>query len=451
MSESTIVLVGPYKVDVRKGEGLRRTVAVELPATLLADRFKDLIAEYAAAMGTKGFRKGKIPSSLVVRRFGEDRLRNEAMQRVVAHVGDALGDDERLAPAGDAIEWQVVLSNDDAMVLSAEYEVMPSVSLERLGGFRVERPRVVVDAADVERAIETLRETRTTWTPVESGRPETGDRVSVRLTRLDGREDEDPGDEDGAFDFVLGRDKALEDVEAAVRALSPGEADDVDVVFPEDFHDERRAGARHRVRVELLGRCAPERPELDDDFARSLGDGDIESLEALTEVVARAIEHESESEAQSDARFRLLREVAKANVFEVPESWVDAFVRQRVEKTFRRAGREPKPEDVREACARVVADTDREEFETMVRMAAIQSEIIQKYGLRPSKREVVVGLKSRAREDGVSYREALQAYEPHGGIDFLRDRMAAARCFQLLESESEIVVAAPDEAPQPNP
>ena len=107
-----------------------------------------------------------------------------------------------------------------------------------------------------------MREQEGTWTPTDSGSPADGDRVSVRIERL-----EDDAAEPRPYEFVLGRDEAIPDVEAAIKSLEVGGTGEFTVRFPEDIEAEERRGKEDRLRISLDQRKQLVLPELDDAFA----------------------------------------------------------------------------------------------------------------------------------------------------------------------------------------
>jgi trigger factor len=211
------------------------------------------------------------------------------------------------------------------LVFELHVEVRPDVQLARTAGFRVERsPRLVTDE-HVREQVEQLREQRATWAPVED-KPMPGDMVTVMLATSD----EDGSMPEGKeYRLVLGSGQAIPGIEELVMETSPGQTTERPVRWPEDFPDEAQRGKTKTVRVTLKDVKRKSLPELDDAFAREVGDFD--SLDALHGAVRHDLTRSGEREAEAELRQRMVDQVIEANPFDIPQSWVNQMVQAYVE------------------------------------------------------------------------------------------------------------------------
>ena len=196
----------------------------------------------------------------------------------------------------------------------------PEIEISRLGGFKVERPAIEGLEEKVEGVLKRLREQNGAWQASEEGRPEADDMVSVEIERLE------DGAEGGAqpYQFVLGRGDAISDIEEAIKSLEVGQNGDFVVQFPDDFPNEERRGQEEHLRIRLESRHVLELPELDSDFAKSLGD--FEGIGDLVEKARSDVREELEQQVESVVRNRLIELILEANPFTVPVSMVDRYV-----------------------------------------------------------------------------------------------------------------------------
>jgi trigger factor len=165
-----------------------------------------------------------------------------------------------------------------------------------------------------------MREQKATWTPIEE-KPAPGDMVRVQLTTAD-ENGEFP--EAREYPLVLGSGQAIAGVEELIMELSPSESAERPVRWPDDFPDETQRGKTKTVRVTLLDVKRKALPPLDDAFAREVGD--FESLDALTTTVRKDLEEHASREADAGVRQQLVDNIAAANPFDVPPSWVNQVV-----------------------------------------------------------------------------------------------------------------------------
>jgi trigger factor len=173
----------------------------------------------------------------------------------------------------------------------------------------------------VAEQIETLRDQKASWAPVEE-KPREGDMVKVLLATPQGEGDEMP---DGSpYNLVLGGGQAIPGIEELVMELAPGETKERVVKWPDDFPDEAQRGQSKKVRVTLQEVKRKSAPALDDAFAREVGDFD--SLEALRTAVRTDLEEHASRDADASVRQQLLDQIAEANPFDVPPSWVHRMI-----------------------------------------------------------------------------------------------------------------------------
>ena len=307
------------QISVEEGERWRRTMSVTVPSGMVSSERRRLTGELAARVKLPGFRKGHVPSSVVEKRFG-DSLSREALDKLIgAAYREALSQQE-LSPISEGEVGNVQYEPDRDLTFSISFDVRPEIELSRLGGFKVERPPIEGLDNRLEEVLGRLREERGTWQPVDDGRPEDGDLVGVEIQRI---EDGEAG-EVQPYQLVLGQGDAIPDIEKAIKSLEVEGSGEFVVRFPDDFPNEERRGREEQLLVRLNSRQGLEVPELDADFAKSLGD--FANVDDLTEKIREDLEKEAAEQAESVVRGKLLDAILDANPFTVPVSMVDRYV-----------------------------------------------------------------------------------------------------------------------------
>ncbi len=307
------------QISVEEGERWRRTMSVTVPSGMVSSERRRLTGELAARVKLPGFRKGHVPSSVVEKRFG-DSLSRDALDKLIgAAYREALSQQE-LSPISEGEVGNVQYEPDRDLTFSISFDVRPEIELSRLGGFKVERPPIEGLDNRLEEVLGRLREERGTWQPVDDGRPEDGDLVGVEIQRI---EDGEAG-EVQPYQLVLGQGDAIPDIEKAIKSLEVEGSGEFVVRFPDDFPNEERQGREEQLLVRLNSRQGLEVPELDADFAKSLGD--FANVDDLTEKIREDLEKEAAEQAESVVRGKLLDAILDANPFTVPVSMVDRYV-----------------------------------------------------------------------------------------------------------------------------
>jgi trigger factor len=290
-----------------------------LKVTVPVDRVREAEAKalkyYVQRARLPGFRPGKAPAAVVRKRFG-DAIRQSVLEEVIRESWETARASESLKPITDPSIRNLKFEDGSPIEFDLLVEVRPELTLERTGGFRVERRVAAVADAAVEEQLARLQEQKATWIPVEGAKPSPGQMVRVEVAPLD---------EAGAgaaqpYDLVLGQNQAIPDLEERIMTLLPGEQTDAEVKFPEDHPDESRRGQSRRVRVTLHDVKRQDLPTLDDAFAREVGD--FENLDALRAAVRQDLEREATREADAQVRQTLVQQVVEANNVQAPESLV---------------------------------------------------------------------------------------------------------------------------------
>ncbi len=307
------------QISVEEGERWRRTMNVIVPSGVVSSERRRFTGELAARVKLPGFRKGHVPSSVVEKRFGQS-LSQEALDKLIgAAYREALSQQE-LKPISEGEVDNVQYEPDRDLTFSISFDVRPEIELSRLGGFKVERPAVNGLEDKLEQVLGRLREEKGTWQPLEEGKPEDGNLVGVEIQRMS---DGEVG-EAQPYQLVLGQGDAIPNIEEAIKSLEIDGSGDFVVRFPDDFPNEERRGQEEHLHIRLDSRQHLVLPELDAEFAKSLGE--FEGVEDLNEKIQADLEKEAEEQAESVVRGKLLDAILDANPFTVPVSMVDRYV-----------------------------------------------------------------------------------------------------------------------------
>ena len=307
------------QISVEEGERWRRTMNVIVPSGVVSSERRRFTGELAARVKLPGFRKGHVPSSVVEKRFGQS-LSREALDKLIgAAYREALSQQE-LNPISEGEVDNVQYEPDHDLTFSISFDVRPEIELSRLGGFKVERPAVNGLEDKLEQVLGRLREEKGTWQPLEEGKPEDGNLVGVEIQRMS---DGEVG-EAQPYQLVLGQGDAIPNIEEAIKSLEVDGSGDFVVRFPDDFPNEERRGQEEHLHIRLDSRQHLVLPELDAEFAKSLGE--FEGVEDLNEKIQADLEKEAEEQAESVVRGKLLDAILDANPFTVPVSMVDRYV-----------------------------------------------------------------------------------------------------------------------------
>ena len=307
------------EITPKKTDGVERLLQISVPIEDVRDAEEKAARRYATRVRLPGFRPGKAPAAMIKKKFA-DAIRQETLESLVQEAYKQVLEKEQFKLASQPHVHDVKFGDNEPLTFELHLEVRPEIELSRTQGFRVSRTERTVTDEQVREQIEQLREQRATWAPVED-RPAEGDMVTVVLATAD----ETGAMPDGKqYPLVLGAGQAIPGIEELIMEARQGETVERPVKWPDDFPDESQRAKTKTVRVTVQDVKRKTLPELDDAFAREVGD--FESLDALRKAVRDDLETNAQRESESEVRQRLLDDIIGANQFDVPPSWVSQLV-----------------------------------------------------------------------------------------------------------------------------
>jgi trigger factor len=292
---------------------LERRVSMSLPADDIEKQVDQRLKKLARSVRMPGFRPGKVPLKLVAQTYGP-QVRSEVMSDAVQKSFSNAVKEANLKVAGYP---QIERKND--FEFSATFEVYPEVKVGDLAGAGVEKPAVEVDDAALDKTLEILRKQRTKFEPAQ--RPaQDGDRLTVDFQgTIDGQPFQ--GGEAKDFAFALGEGRMLPAFETAARGMSAGETKTFELDFPADYHGKEVAGKKASFTMTLKKIDEPRLPELDAEFAKSLGVADGDTAKMRAEVRAN-VEREVKKRIEAKVKEQALQALLGATPLEIPKSLV---------------------------------------------------------------------------------------------------------------------------------
>lgn len=307
------------EITPKKSDGLERLIEVKVPIETVRDAEDRTAKRYATSARLPGFRPGKAPPAMIKKRF-KDAIRQQVIETLVQEAFQEVMDREQFKVASQPHVHDLKFEDGQPLSFELHVEVRPELNLARVEGFRVTRSVPTVDDEKVREQIEQIRDQRASWAPIDE-KPAPGDMVTVQLATADeGAEFPEPRE----YRIVLGGGQAIPGVEEVIMELTPGQTAERQVRWPEDFPDETQRGKTKPVRVTLEEVKRKSLPALDDAFAREVGD--FESLAALEATVRNDLLEHATREADAAVRQQIVDQIAAANPFDVPPSWVNQLI-----------------------------------------------------------------------------------------------------------------------------
>ncbi len=372
---------------------LERNLTLSLPAVDVESEITSRLKHIARTAKMPGFRPGKVPFNIVANQYGY-QVRQEVMSDAVQKTfADEVNKQQlrvagypRFAPAntGDAA---------DKFEFTASFEVYPEVSMGALAGKKLEKPTATVGDAEVDNTLDTLRKQRATHDKVDRA-AENGDFLVVDFVgKLDGEPFK--GGDAQNFGIVLGEGRMLPDFEAALMGMKGADTKTFDLTFPADYQVEL-AGKTVQFTVTLKVVNAPKLPEIDAEFAKSLGvlDGDIAKMR---EEIKANLERELKKRIQTKTKDQVMAALMDVATLDLPRALVDAEIGRLQEQ----AVQDLQARGMTTKDLQLPAELFIERAEQRVKLGLILNEVVKKNELKatPAQIRTVVEEHAESFED----------------------------------------------------
>ena len=425
----------------------RVRVDAEVPPDEINKRLNQTAQALASDMRIPGFRKGKVPPPVVIRRIGREAVLDETIRSQLGRWYVAAIDDAGIAPVGDPeLNLGDLPQEGEPLTFSIEIGVRPKAQLGEYKDLEVGRREAQVDDATVDGEVEALRERLARLETVEEA-AENGDFVVMDYK---GSVEGEGGERD-FFEGGEGRDQLVElgsgrlipGFEEQLTGASAGDQRTVEVAFPPDYPAEHLAGKDAVFDVEVKEVKRKHLPELDDEFAVEAAGFD--SLQELRDDIrTRLVEAETR---QIDMEFReaaVDAAVAEATI-DVPPALVESRARELFEQTIHSLGHRGISKD---AYLRIAQKTEEElleearpDAEQALKREAVLTAIVAAESIEVSDDEVLEALQADAERAGVKPKKLFDRLRSEGRLDSVKEDLAARKAVDLVaESATAISV-----------
>ena len=358
-------------ISIETLEGLQRRVTITVPADKIEAAYKEQLKGYAKNARVDGFRKGKVPHSIIEQRFGlaarQDVLSDE-MQRAFFEGIMA----EKIALAGRPTFTPNNYQPGQDFSFSATFEVFPEVELKGLENIEVEKPVVEITEADLDKMVDVLRKQQAIW--AESQEPaKAEDRVVIDFVgSVDGEEFE--GGKATDFVLAMGQGRMIPGFEEGIVGHKAGEQFDIDVTFPADYHSENLKGKAAKFAITLKKVENIVLPELTEEFVKKFGNA--KSVEDLRAEIKKNMQRELKNAVTARVKNQVINGLIAQNDIEVPAAAIAEEVDVLRQQAVQRFGGKP------EMAAQLPAELFEADAKRRVQVGLLLSNVISQNELK---------------------------------------------------------------------
>jgi len=423
------------KVSVQEISGTASRVQVELPRESVSKRLEAAYRQLKRTAKVRGFRPGKVPLAILKRHYGDQVNHEVAVELVNDTLMEALEQTEMKVVSQSDLD-RGPLQEGEPFSYSFVVEVRPDIVVSDYEKIPAQRRRLLIKHEEIDAELELRRQANSFLKPLEEPRPiQPGDHAVLDFkTFAEGKPV--PDGEAKGFHLEVGANRFHPDFESKLVGASKGERLEIEVTYPADYGNENLAGKKASFQVVVKDTKEKALPELDDDFARGLGE--FESLEELRSAVRAELEHKRENEIDAEVDVQLIEELIKRNPFDLPPSMVEQELQRMLDTiryrlsaqqlTFEQAGMDE----------HTFRERNRDIAEKKVRKSILLDKIAVQERFEITEEEVDQGLHKAAEEAKQPYEKVKGFYQKSNLLEPYRHQLLEDKVMRFLRGLAEI-------------
>lgn len=421
---------------------------VEVPADEFGKAIDQAYKKIAGQVTIPGFRKGKVPKSIIDSRIGKDAVREEAVQNALpTYYIDALKGSE-VEPVDQPEVDLVQVEEGQPLVFTAKVKVKPEIKLGEYKGIELHKPSTEPTEEEIKTQVDALRDQFATLEPVEGRAVQMGD---FALINFEGFIGDEPFEGGSANDYMLeiGSGSFIPGFEDQMVGMQKGEIKDIMVTFPEDYGNAELAGKEARFRVLVKEIKTKKLPEVDDDFSKQVG---FDTYEELRTDIADKISGVKKKQAEAALNAELLKKVtdnAELDLHDVMieyelndmmEDFAYDVSRQglNMEQYFQFTGQNPEE----------LKNSWRNRAEDRIKSRLVVEAIAKAENIEVVPEEVDNEVRKAAEASGRSFDDVKRVFEAGGNMDTLKNRILVNKTLDWLLEQSKIIEESPAQEAQ---
>jgi trigger factor len=408
-----------------------REVVLDIPAENVTKAFRTVSRNYQKYARIPGFRPGKAPESVIRRKFANE-IRKEVVDSLLPESFNKAVSEQGVQPVGQPQVTELKLEEGEPLHFKAVFEYLPEFSIEGYQSVTVPKPSVEVTEDEFKAEMDQIRDSRSTIEPVEEDRPLVdGDWALISYEgKMEGAEDAAPIKGEEAL-VEIGGKETVEAFTSALRGAKVGQQLNVSATYPADYPQATLQGKTVDYTIDVKAIKKRTTPELNDDFAKELGD--YENLADLETKIREHVASRKRRGVEGETKDQLFHALIERFPFAVPESLVQEQIDARLERGLRALAQQGmNPEQMRKLDFARLRAAQRDSAVAEVKSGILLAKIAQAENVEVTDEEVNREVQIGAIQTGESF-DSLQArLTQDGGLARIREQLKREKTAQLL-------------------
>jgi trigger factor len=425
-------------------ETCKRETEITVPVEEVRKETDHVVEHVRKRANLPGFRPGKAPANLIKSRFRQE-IRNDVLEHILPKAFRKRAEEEKWEVVGTPSVTDIHFEDNEPLRFKAEFEVAPKFELGEYRGLEAPYAEPQVTDEDVDKRLEDLRNRKAEFINEDPRPLADGDYALISIESVEGVEGEPVRSE--SMSIRIGDPETLPEFTENLRGVSPEEEREFSVQYPEDYGSERLAGRNVTFRVQVKNVRRRELPELNDEFARDLGD--YQTLDELKDAIRASVRGEREFAATQQAKEKLVDRLVEAHPFPVPDAYIDRQIEYQLDRQLRElAGQGVDPSKLKLDWNKL-REARKEAATKDVRASLLLERIADAESIYATNDEVdreLNGIAKREREPVAALR---MKFEKDGTLARIASRIRTEKVLNFLFENARKVAPPAEETPAP--
>ena len=414
----------------------KKELTIEIPIDVVQREVDSVAGQFAKRARIPGFRPGHAPTSLVRRHFRDD-IRGEVAQTLIPRFFQTAAKEQKWEIVGQPRFEELKFEDDQPLTCKATFEVYPEYELKPYKELEVEEEPAVVTDADVDKAVEDLRESAATFEVITDRPAADDDHVNVNYRGQDTSSPTSQPTEAKDAVVHLGGKHTVEAFTENLRGAKVGEVKEFPVTYAVDYPQKTLAGKTFGYRVEIQSIKRKVVPPADDELAKSVSE--FATLEELRTKLRQDLEKDAQRQAEISSKNKLAEKLLEAHQFPVPEELVEIQLDRKIERTLGQLlaqGIDPRQTQVD---WKKVREDARPEAEKEVRVALVLSRVADAEKIDLTDEEVDDVIREMAKERHMNAAELKTRLTRDGKLDTLKSTRRNQKALDFIYRNAKII------------
>jgi len=429
-------MITTKKVELQENSSVKLKITVKKKS--VKEEYDNLVRKYCETVQVKGFRKGKVPADILIRKFG-DSLTAETTENIIRGSLEDILESIKHRPipySTPTVDSQSSLDLEKDFVYDVIYDTYPEIELSDHLGLEYEELKVKITSEDLKRELENLQEQNSYFIDKEDGSVEKGDNINIDYVEVDEKGAELPGTKRESFAFVVGSGYNIYQFDDDLLSMKNGEERLIKKSFGQDFENKELAGREVKLKVKVNNIKEKKLPELNDELAQDISDK-YNTMDDLKKDLKQKIEETSKSRVRTDSISRLLDQITDKSTISLPKSMIELEVSSQWRSFLGQYKVDEKKllEQLKEKDNKTKEDMLeqwRPSAERKLKLMLAVNKMIEKEKIKAGKEDIKEEIKKIADSRSITIKQAEEELKKGNYLEYIKEDLKKEKLYDLL-------------------